>query len=78
MSTLTPDQVNYLNIGLMLLAAGLAFWRPYELFLFPLNHLTFIGIGREVGRLLRGETTRAAAPARGRSTERIRRPRRQS
>ena len=31
---LTTDQVNYLNVGLMLLAAGLAFWRPFEVFLF--------------------------------------------
>ncbi|HEY7139458.1 MAG TPA: hypothetical protein VIE44_05145 [Methylomirabilota bacterium] len=48
MSTLTPDQVNYLNIGLMLLAGGLAFWRPFELFLFvyavlgPAHYLTEI------------------------------------
>jgi hypothetical protein len=31
---LTPDQVNYLNIGLMLVSAGLAFWLPFQLFLF--------------------------------------------
>src|SRR6185436_15760398 len=47
-SKLTPDQVNYLNIGLMLVAAGLAFWLPFQLFLFvyavlgPAHYLTEI------------------------------------
>ncbi len=45
---LTTDQVNYLNVGLMLVAAGLAFWRPFQLFLFvyavlgPAHYLTEI------------------------------------
>ena len=45
---LTPDQVNYLNVGLMLVSAGLAFWRPFEVFLFvyavlgPAHYLTQI------------------------------------
>jgi len=48
MPKLTTDQVNYLNVGLMLLAAGLAFWRPFEVFLFvyavlgPAHYLTEI------------------------------------
>ncbi len=48
MPKLTPDQVNYLNIGLMLVAAGLAFWLPFQLFLFvyavlgPAHYLTQI------------------------------------
>jgi hypothetical protein len=48
MSQLTPDQVNYLNVGLMLVSAGLAFWRPFEVFLFvyavlgPAHYLTEI------------------------------------
>jgi hypothetical protein len=48
MSKLTADQVNYLNVGLMLVAAGLAFWWPFELFLFvyavlgPAHYLTEI------------------------------------
>src|SRR5262252_760427 len=46
--TLTVAQVNYLNIGLMVLSAALAFWLPFELFLFsyavlgPLHYLTEI------------------------------------
>ena len=45
---LTTDQVNYLNVGLMLVAAGLAFWLPFQLFLFvyavlgPAHYLTEI------------------------------------
>jgi hypothetical protein len=45
---LTPDQVNYLNVGLMLVSAGLAFWLPFQLFLFvyavlgPAHYLTQI------------------------------------
>lgn len=45
---MSSDQVNYLNIGLMLLSAGLAFVLPFELFLFsyavlgPLHYLTEI------------------------------------
>ena len=48
MPKLTPDQVNYLNIGLMLVSAGLAFWLPFQLFLFvyavlgPAHYLTEI------------------------------------
>jgi hypothetical protein len=48
MPSLTSDQVNYLNVGLMLAAAGLAFWRPFEVFLFvyavlgPAHYLTEI------------------------------------
>ena len=48
MPKLTPDQVNYLNISLMLVAAGLAFWLPFQLFLFvyavlgPAHYLTQI------------------------------------
>src|SRR5262249_17970809 len=40
---------------------------------FPLNHLTFIGIGREVGGLLRGATARSATPAPLRSMGPVRR-----
>ena len=45
---LNADQVNYLNIALMLLSAGLAYLFPFELFLFayavmgPLHYLTEI------------------------------------
>ncbi len=45
---LNPDQVNYLNMGLMALSAALAYARPFELFLFvyavlgPLHYLTEI------------------------------------
>src|SRR5258708_2364966 len=45
---LNTDQINYLNIGLMLLSAGLAFAYPFELFLIvyavlgPLHYLTEI------------------------------------
>ncbi len=45
---MTTDQINYLNIGLMILSAGLAFMLPFELFLFsytvlgPLHYLTEI------------------------------------
>lgn len=48
MPKLTTDQVNYLNVALMLAAAGLAFWRPFQLFLFvyavlgPAHYLTEI------------------------------------
>ena len=48
MPKLTSDQVNYVNVGLMLAAAGLAFWRPFEVFLFvyavlgPAHYLTEI------------------------------------
>ena len=44
----TVDQVNYLNIGLMLVAAVCAFFRPFETFLFayaffgPAHYLTEI------------------------------------
>jgi hypothetical protein len=44
----TPDGINYLNIGLMLLSFALAFMIPFELFLFayavlgPLHYLTEI------------------------------------
>jgi len=45
---LSTGQLNYLNIGLMLVAAVAAWWRPFELFLFayaflgPLHYLTEI------------------------------------
>lgn len=45
---LSVDQVNYLNIFLMFVAAGTAFWRPFETFLVvyallgPLHYLTEI------------------------------------
>lgn len=48
-SELNNDQINYANIGLMVLAAILAFILPFELFLFsyavlgPLHYLTEIG-----------------------------------
>ena len=48
MSELTADQVNYLNVGLMLVSAVLAFWFPFQLFLFvyavlgPAHYLTEI------------------------------------
>ena len=48
LSTLSTDQLNYLNIGLMLVAAVAAFLKPFELFLFayaflgPLHYLTEI------------------------------------
>ena len=49
LTALTNDQINYVNIGLMLLSAVLAFILPFELFLFsyailgPLHYLTEIG-----------------------------------
>ncbi len=49
LSELNNDQINYANIGLMLLSAVLAFVLPFELFLFsyavlgPLHYLTEIG-----------------------------------
>lgn len=49
LSALNNDQINYANIGLMLLSALLAFVLPFELFLFsyavlgPLHYLTEIG-----------------------------------
>ena len=49
LSNLNIDQLNYANIGLMLLSAVLAFVLPFELFLFsyavlgPLHYLTEIG-----------------------------------
>ena len=48
LSTLSTDQLNYLNIGLMLAAAAAAFVKPFEVFLFayallgPLHYLTEI------------------------------------
>jgi hypothetical protein len=45
---------------------------------FPLNHLTFVGIGREIGGLLRGEQARVAPAAPGRAAKGIRRPQRQA
>src|SRR5262245_18143978 len=48
LSGLSTDQVNYLNIGLMIVAMLAAFVRPFELFLFayaflgPLHYLTEI------------------------------------
>src|ERR1700722_19366782 len=48
LSALSTDQLNYLNIGLMLLTAAAAFARPFELFLIayallgPLHYLTEI------------------------------------
>lgn len=42
------DKINYLNIGLIILSAGLAYWIPFQLFLFayailgPLHYLTEI------------------------------------
>ncbi len=48
LSTLSTDQLNYLNIGLMLITAWAAFVKPFELFLFvyallgPLHYLTEI------------------------------------
>ncbi len=49
LAELNNDQVNYINIGLMLISAVLAFVLPFELFLFsyavlgPLHYLTEIG-----------------------------------
>ena len=49
LNTLNTDQINYINIGLMLVSAVLAFILPFELFLFsyavlgPLHYLTEIG-----------------------------------
>jgi hypothetical protein len=46
--TLTTTQINYLNIGLMIVSCLLAFRFPFELFLFsyailgPLHYLTEI------------------------------------
>jgi hypothetical protein len=46
--SLTTTQINYLNIGLMIVSCSLAFWFPFELFLFsyailgPLHYLTEI------------------------------------
>jgi hypothetical protein len=45
---------------------------------FPLNHLTFVGIGREIGGLLRSESSRAIAPAPSGPVKRIRHPQRRS
>ena len=45
---------------------------------FPLNHLTFVGIGREIGGLLRGEQARVAPAAAGRAVKGTRRPQRQA
>jgi hypothetical protein len=45
---------------------------------FPLNHLTFIGIGREVAGLLRGVTPRVATSAPARPVGPIRRPQRRT
>lgn len=48
LTTLSTDQLNYLNIGLMLVAAAASFVRPFEVFLFayallgPLHYLTEI------------------------------------
>lgn len=48
-SELSPNQINYANIGLMVISAILAFILPFELFLFsyavlgPLHYLTEIG-----------------------------------
>ncbi len=48
LSSLSTDQLNYLNIGLMLVAAVASFVRPFEVFLFayallgPLHYLTEI------------------------------------
>ena len=48
LSSLSTDQVNYLNIGLMIVAAVASFVRPFEVFLFayaflgPLHYLTEI------------------------------------
>ncbi len=48
LATLSSDQLNYLNIGLMLVAAAASFVKPFEVFLFayaflgPLHYLTEI------------------------------------
>ena len=42
MRKFSSDQINYLNIGLMLITAGLALWRPFEVFLFA---YAFLGPG---------------------------------
>jgi len=61
MPKLTTDQVNYLNVGLMLVAAGLAFWRPFQLFLFvyavlgPAHYLTEISWLHERGYFTTGK-----------------------
>ncbi|MBS1635748.1 MAG: hypothetical protein JST26_07470 [Bacteroidetes bacterium] len=49
MKAITVNQINYLNIGLMLISCIVAFFLPFELFLFsyavlgPLHYLTEIG-----------------------------------
>jgi hypothetical protein len=54
-----PDQINYLNIGLMIVSAVAAFYVPFELFLFsyaflgPLHYLTEISWLHERGYFTR-------------------------
>ncbi len=58
---LNADQVNYLNAGLMVLSAGLAFVYPFELFLFvytvlgPLHYLTEISWLHDRGYYTKGK-----------------------
>ena len=48
---MTLNQVNYLNPGLMLVAAGIV--RLIHVFLeLPLNHKTFVGIGSHLRTVL--------------------------
>jgi hypothetical protein len=59
--TAGADQVNYLNMGLMLLSAGLAFRFPFELFIFsytvlgPLHYLTEISWLKDRGFYTQGK-----------------------
>lgn len=74
MPKLTPDQVNYLNIGLMLVAARLAFWLPFQLFVYavlgPAHYLT------EISWLREGSPAATTAP--GRPPARMRQVQRRS
>jgi hypothetical protein len=66
---LTTDQVNYLNIALMLLAAALAFLLPFELFLVayavlgPLHYLTEISWLHDRRYFTAGEYDKLILPA---------------
>lgn len=60
-SIINTDRINYLNIGLMLLACGVAFFVPFELFLIayaflgPLHYLTEISWLHERNYFSRGK-----------------------
>jgi len=61
LAKLSVDQVNKLNIGLMIVSALLAMWRPFEVFLFayaffgPLHYLTEISWLHDRNYFMRGK-----------------------